>query len=133
MAKRRATLFPRVNRECASGGKVRVCTHAPEFIKPMGQGKTLLFHGRVYSVSTNGRVVFKLAHNSFGDVLPREDGVALSATGTVTYTAVGVISFAVTSATDTMYNVECMAEVDASTGTATESVEFSLDVTIIEA
>lgn len=132
MAKRRATLFVRLKRESAAAGKVRVFSITPELVKALGQGKTLLFQGKVYAVSTNGRVVFKLAHNSYADVLPRDDGIALTATGTVSYTAVGDIVFVMTTATDMMHNVDLMAEVDASSGAAVESVEFSLDVTIIE-
>ena len=131
MAKRRAQLFPRLDRESVSTGKVRVFSHADELSKAMGQAKTLIFHGRVYSVSTTGRVIFKVSQNSFSGIAPRDDGTSVSTTGTTTYTAAGVISFAVTA--DTMFNVECTAEVDDTGAASTQSVEFSLDVTMIEA
>ena len=104
---------------------------ADELSKAMGQAKTLIFHGRVYSVSTTGRVIFKVSQNSFSGIAPRDDGTSVSTSGTTTYTAAGVISFAVTA--DTMFNVECTAEVDDTGAASTQSVEFSLDVTMIEA
>lgn len=131
MAKRRGSVFTRAARDSGASGVVRVHTHSAELTRAMGQGKTLLFQGRVNSVVNNGRVTFKAYHNSSPLATPREDGITLTLTGTTAYTAPGVINFSVS--TDMMANVEVAAEVDVTAGVLVGTVEFNLDVTIIEA
>jgi hypothetical protein len=132
MAKRRGTLFTRAVRDSNSDGSGKLHSHAIEHCRVLGAGKVVLVHGRVFNRSGNGRLSFTAMESSVAGTPPREDGFPLALTGTyLNITSTGAFRFAV--AGDFMTLMEIVAKVDSASGPSTETVEFSVETTVIEA
>lgn len=132
MSKRRGTIFTRAVRDSNPDGTAKTHTHAIEHTRVLGLGKVILAHGRIHARSTNGRLSFTAFESSSNVAAPREDGFPLTITGNYNLlTSVGAFRFVISA--DSMANIEIVAKVDAAAGATTETVEFSLDTTVIEA
>lgn len=129
MAKYRHQVFPRKNRESEGNGAARAHRISAEAQKGLGQGMKILFHGRVYGVSANARLDFYVKTGSF-PLSPSDEPLSVTLTGTCTnIVSAGAFSFSTT--TDLHAEVECWAEVSASSGTSATSVDFELWSTVI--
>ncbi len=129
MAKYRVQVFPRKVRESEGNGTTRAHRISAEAQKGLGQGMKILFHGRVYAVSANARLDFQVKTGSF-PLSASDEPLSVTLTGTCTnITTTGAFSFSTT--TDLHTDVECWADVSASSGTTQTTVDFELWSTVI--
>lgn len=130
MPKYKGQIFSRKRRASQSDGSVKTHKMDPSLAPMLGQGRTVVLHGQVYSVDTDARLVLRVVHGCLGDSLPSEEGFVVTLTGdSSTRTATGGFRF---ETTDTLLaDVEVEADVDRTQNTGEVGVEFEVWATVI--
>ena len=131
MAKRVGVLFARGTRYSESGGTAKTYYHDTELQTLLGAGESIVLHGFVHAVSTTGRLDLTASDTSVPGVSPRDDGNAVTLTGTFSnITAVGPFRAVISGPFAARLEITCDVQ---DTGTSSQqSVDYELHATIVE-